>query len=235
MDEIFERPLLPIDIDIDIDIQIGDNFNGALNTRYINPPTCYEIPEARLKYSDANKLAKSMEIKKNSRFFCFVDGKFVFGDFIEALIVHNNYEVEELTISTLSMNQNNVDSLQNLIKGDFVKKLNLIVSDYFFSHERRGLVSYIYQELDIEDKFQLAVASSHCKTATIKTANGGFIVIHGSANLRSSSNIEQFAIEESQSLFNFVDATNKAIIEKYKTIDKSVRNSTLWKTITFKD
>lgn len=225
MDEIFIRPLAEIDINIDIEIE------NNLSTRYITPPQLYEIPEQYLKYQRAEKLAKDLVIRKGTRHFVFIDGKFIFGDFIEALIVNNNYHVEELTISTLSMSQNNIDSLQNLITGNYVDKLNLIVSDYFFSHERNQLIKYAYQELDIDNKFQLAVAASHCKIATIKTHNGGFIIIHGSANMRSSSNIEQIVVEESENLFNFVDELNQSILEKYQTINKSIRHSKLWNLI----
>ena len=136
-----------------------------------------------------------------------------------------------MTISTLSMNQNNVDSLANLLQGDYVQNLNLIVSDYFFAHERNGLIPYIYQELDKDDKFQLAAAGTHCKLCIIETECGKKIVIHGSANLRTSSNIEQFVIEESEELYNFNNDFQNRIIEKYKTIKKSLRVGKLWDVI----
>lgn len=224
MDELFEfRDLADIDLNI--------NVSGEFESRYISPPKCFEIPERFLKYRNAEKLAKDISITKNSRHFVFVDGSFHFGDFIEALIVVKNYHVKKLNIQTLSMSQNNVDSLANLLRGGFVDELNLIVSDYFYSHERQLLVNYIYDELDRDNKFQLAVASSHCKIATIETHNGGKILIHGSANLRSSSNIEQIMIEENETLFNFVDEVNISILEKYKTINKSLRRSKLWQVV----
>lgn len=207
------------------------DFEATFETRYINPPKSKEISEINLKYANAEKLAKEIKIKRNSRYFVVVNGSFIFGDFIEALVVENNYHVKKMTISTLSLSENNVDSLANLINGNYVDELNLIVSDYFYSHERHNLTPYIFQELDKDNKFQLAAASTHCKLCIFETHDGEKIVIHGSCNLRSSSNIEQFVIEESPALYDFNDEYQMQIVEKYKTINKSVRDNTLWKTI----
>lgn len=197
-------------------------------TRYIKPPKCKEIPERRMKYSLAIDLAKNMLPEKGCRYFAITDGKFIAGDFIEAFVTEHNIHVKSMTISTLSLSENNVDSLANLFEGGFVDELNLIVSGFFFSHERHDLIPYLYQELDKENKFQLAVADTHCKTCIFETHDGRFFVMHGSANLRSSSNIEQLCIEESKELYDFNFEYQAAIIEKYKTIRKPLRDATLW-------
>jgi hypothetical protein len=213
---------------------IGFEFEGNFETRYIKPPKCKEISENNLKYYNAQKLATDIKIKKGSRYYTIINGSFIFGDFIEALIVENDYHVKEMTISTLSLSENNVDSLATLLNNNFVDKLNLVISDYFYSHERFNLTPYIFRELDKNNKFQLAACSTHCKTCIIETHCGLFITMHGSCNLRSSSNIEQFCIEESKNLYIFNDNYQKEIIEKYKTINKSVRGKKLWEAVTLK-
>lgn len=200
-------------------------------SRYIKPPACKEIPERYLKYSLAEDLAKEIPPGKGMRVFVLIDGTFIAGDFIEAFMVQHNLHAKRISISTLSLSQNNVDSLKNLIDGDFVDEVNLIVSDYFFSHERRGLVEYMQEVLDIDDKFQLAAAGSHCKITLIETHCGMKIVIHGSANLRSSSNIEHLCIEESPELFDFNQQVMDSIIETYKIINKPIRYKTLWQQV----
>jgi hypothetical protein len=209
-------------------ISVNIKSNKKFNSRYITPPPCHQIEESFLKYKYAADLAKDVVIDKGVRHFVIIDGTFVFGDFIEALIVEKNYLVKHMLISTLSMNQNNVDSLKNLIVGDYVQNLDLIVSDYFYSHERHELVPYLYEKLDIDDKFQLAVAGTHCKICAFETECGKKIVIHGSSNLRSSSNIEQFIIEESEAIYDFNKEIHDNIVEKYKTIKKSLRYKKLW-------
>ena len=200
-------------------------------SRYIKPPICKEIPEHRMKYELAEDLANDLLFQKNMRAFVLINGTFIAGDFIEAVIVKNNFHVKSLTLSTLSLSQNNVDSFRNLLEGNYVDELNVIVSDYFFSHERHGLVKYMYETLDNDNKFQLAAAGTHCKLTLIETRCGLNIVMHGSANLRSSSNIEHICIEESKELFDFNNTVQMAIIEKYKTIRKSVRYTEIWQAV----
>lgn len=112
----------------------------------------------------------------------------------------------DLHIATLSLSQENIDSLANLLHGDFVRRIHLYVSDYWFSHERHknGLVPYAYRELDLGgDAFQLTVTGSHAKIALIETDLGARYCLHGSANLRSSASIEQITLEHHPELHAF--------------------------------
>jgi hypothetical protein len=211
--------------------KISINTNKTFENRYIKPPKTKDIPYKKLKYQKAVDLVNDIDFKSLDRVFCLVSGNFIFGDFIEAFIVQNNILVEEMIISTLSYSQDNIDSFQNLIKSDYLQKLDLIVSDYFFAHERNKLIKNTYEQLDIDNKFQLAVAGTHCKTYQFKTEGGKHIIIHGSVNLRSSSNIEQFVIEDNEDLYNFNKEYQNKIIEKYKTIEKSIRGENLYNLI----
>lgn len=201
------------------------------NSRYFAPKKSKEINEKFLKYRNAEQLANDINFNENNRFFVIIDGSFFFGDFIEAFIVKHNIHVKKMTISTLSMNKNNVDSLANLINGNYVDELNLILSDYFYSHEKHDLIPYIYETLDIDNKFQLSFAGTHCKICIFETVNKRKFVFHGSANLRSSSNIEQIMLEESEGLYNFMDEIQSNILEEYKTINKSLRGNKLWQIV----
>jgi hypothetical protein len=188
--------------------------------RYIKCPTS---TTKVINYENVEQLSRDVEIFKNERYYCLTDGNFIFGDFIEAFLVCRNMNAKELTISTLTLSEGNIDSLRGLIDGGFVDKLNLIVSDHFFSYERDNLIEYIYETLDIENKFQLSVCNIKSKVVLIQTEdNGGRkYVIHGSANLSSSNSIEQFCIEENEVLFDFNKNILNKIIENFKTINKS--------------
>lgn len=139
-----------------------------------------------------------------------------------------------MTISTLSMNQNNVDSLANLMHGGYIGELNLIISVYFWANERSSLIPYIYEKLDIDNRFQLAVAGVHTKTCQFVTDGGRKVVMHGSANLRSSGNVEQFTMEENPELYDFYDEKFNLVLAKYGTIKKAIRSNELWNTISKK-
>lgn len=220
---------------------LGGNFKprhvcGMTQSRFIEPHDCEDINEVHIKYANAEKLASDIgDIPVGYRAFVILCGKFIFGDFLEALIVKNNWQCEELTISTLSMSRENVDSLANLVNGGFLKQLNLIVSHYYFATERRDLMPYIYDKLDVNDILQLAVASVHTKIAMIRTTCGKKITIHGSANLRTSSNIEQIVIEHSADLFDFCATVHHNIIAMHKTINKPIRSNLLWQQVLADD
>lgn len=216
----------------DFNVKTNIDFTTQFESRYMKPVKLKSLPERFLFFSNAQKIAESINIEDNTRNFIIVSGNFVFGDLIEAIIYKFNLKVERLLISTLSISENNIDSLKNLFHGNFLERLDLIVSDYFYSHERFNLIPYLLKELDYENRLQLAIAASHTKIALLKTVHGKHIVIHGSANLRSSNSIEQICIEENEALYYFNEQFHDKIIEKYKTINKAVRDKTLWQTIT---
>jgi hypothetical protein len=210
--------------DIEIDL------NVEFETKYIKPPQTKKLPYKKLKYSKAEKLAKELNFKELDRAFVIVNGSFIFGDFIEAFIIENQINVLEMTISTLSYSKDNIDSLKNLINAEYIQQLNIIVSDYFFSHEKNKLIKYTYEQFE-NDNFQLTTAGTHCKICQFKTEGNKYIVIHGSVNLRSSGNIEQFVIEDNESLYTFNKEYQDRIIDKYKTINKTIRSKQLWQQV----
>lgn len=215
--------------DIGFDDFNSDDFNlmgideDAEENRYTKPKI-YKVSPHFVSYDNAEKLAKDLRLNFNERSDVIVSGNFIFGDFIEAYITTHNATCKKMTISTLSLSQENADSLRTLLEFGFVEELNLVVSAYFYAHERRTLIPYIYKELDYKNKFQLAIAGIHTKTCQFETLGGRKIIIYGSANLRSSGNIEQFTIEENAELYNFYDELFSRIIQKYNTIRKPLRS-----------
>ncbi len=206
-------------------------FDSAKSKHRIHSPAFQpEMIPQRVKYKNAIQLAKDIGLLNNpgARVFAVVDGSFIFGDFIEAFLVTHNMLAKRMVISTLSMSQDNIDSLKNLIIGDYLHQLDIVVSDYFYSHERGNLVKYMYEHLDINNRFQLAVCRTHTKITLIETECGQFFTIHGSANLRSSDNIEMFEIENCRALYDFNAAWHDEVINKYQTINKSVRSIESW-------
>lgn len=224
-----------ISLNFDVDIKLPDFGETAIEQRIHKPKYHKPIKAKNIKYDNAVKMAKDIGgLNPNERVNCLIAGNFIFGDFVEAFIVENDLSVKNLSISTLSMSQENVDSLENLLSWGYVDKLNLLVSSYFWGHERWKLVPYIFEKLDIDDKFQLAVSANHCKIVLIETNAGDKIVIHGSANLRSSDCIEQITIENDKELFDFHSDFIGVIVDKFKTIDKEIkgnRGKKLWQQV----
>lgn len=207
-------------------------FNEQIDKRIHKPKTIRSYKERQIKYDNAELMAKEITIEKGIRIFSFISGNFVFGDLIEAICVKHDFFIKKMTICTLSMSPENIESLKTLLECKYVNELNLIVSDYFYGHERFKMIPVIFEKLDYKNRFQLSVARIHAKMCIFETYCGMKIVIHGSANLRSSDNIEQIDIEENEELFNYSDEFLSKIVTEYQTINKNVGGKKLWEAVT---
>lgn len=202
----------------------------AMPTRYTPPlPPITGIPAL---YKNAAKLAKELKVENGQRYNVIVSGDFVFGDFIAAYIWEHKKTVENMLISTLSLNQKNIEALARLMDKQLIRRLDMVLSIYFYGNERFQLIPYLYKKLDKEDRFQLAIAGIHTKITQFKTTDGQKIVVHGSANLRSSGNVEQFTIEENPVLYDFYEDCFTKVLERFGTIKKDIRHHQLWDVIT---
>lgn len=227
-----------MEFDLDIDIDLGgfdidiDGSNRQEKNRFVLPKIHKKVKNTAVKYEYAEDLAKDLgqNVLDGERIHSVVSGNFIFGDFFEALAVNYNLLIDDITLSTLSLGKDNVDSFNNLLAGDYLKSLNIIVSDYFWSHNRQN-APYIYNKLDIGNMFQLAVAGTHTKIALMRIG-GKKIVIKGSANLRSSRCVEEFTVETCAELYDFHKEWHDEILKDYGTIKKSIRASQLFDNIT---
>lgn len=207
------------------DIENLDGFNpdildtDGVETRIMQPRIKTPVP---ISFKFARRMAEAIQLTQGAHYYGIVSGQFIFGDLLEAIIVDGQNHIKSLDIATLSVSQDNIDSLRTIMDSGFCLRLSLVVSHYFYSHERRGLIPYIYQELDRGGRFQLSVAGSHCKIACFETFEGLKFTIHGSANLRSSSNTEQFSIVEDPAFFDFNMEYINTIHEHYKTINQNI-------------
>lgn len=187
-------------------------------------------------YENAKKLAKRTRLNKGERFDVFIGGNFIFGDFLEAYLTTYNVKCVEMIISTLSLSQENIDNIANLINHNYIDKLSLFISVYFYAHERGTLIPYIYSKLNTSKcDFQLTITDTHTKTIQFQTLGGKYIVCHGSANLRSCGNVEQITLEENPELYKFYRTFFRTIEDEYKTIRQPIRSNKLQKVIKWSD
>lgn len=212
---------------------------GPFATRYLKPKVTFFNAD-QITSDNARKLAHDIgEIREGHRVDTIISGSFIFGDFFEQYLREHNLTTERMVVATLSLSKDNVDSFARLLREGVVKHLDLIVSSYFYANERHtgGLIPYIVEELDLlsgGDRFQLAVCGSHCKITLFETDKGDKIVAHGSANLRSSANIEQVCIEGNSELYSFYLDAFDNIIDRYKTINREIRYTELFEVVSRK-
>ena len=106
--------------------------------RYIKPKFSKRV--ITVKYENAQKLVKGISLFPGEQIHTIVNSNFIFGDLIESLIIDKDVICEDLYISTLSMSQNNIDSLSGLVHSGRDKKLTHTIANYFYSNEKNKLM-----------------------------------------------------------------------------------------------
>lgn len=178
---------------------------------------CREIPKLSYEpvmFDNAVKMADKITWGKD--YIALTAGSFVFGDFLEALCLKKSIMPDVIYITTLGMNENNIDSLVNIVEYLGCKKINLIISHYFAGVERHNLIPYMEQEFKGKP-INVAVLRSHMKTCVIKSSKGNAVLL-GSANLSSSNNVECFQIIFSEDAVDFMEKRLNNIMQRFTVL-----------------
>ena len=212
------------DFDIDMDgfdfSQAEESSQTAIYTRPVvkRPKTvCYDRAE---------DFARDIVLDNNLETFAYVSGDFVFGDFMEALVDLGKLSARRMCVQTLSLNDENIDSIRNIVEWEQVERLDVVLSDYWYAHERKkgGLVGYLFDEWDLPGlELHVAFCRNHAKVWTVETRSGNALTVQGSANLRSSDNIEQLHISPDKGLHDFCAGYIRGLVEEYDVVRQERR------------
>ena len=172
--------------------------------------------------TDINKKTKNYikpinaEIIKNyipkigQNVFFLMNGNCQFVDFIFEFIKCLNNPVEEIWLTTLSLNRYTFDILDKILPKT-VK--NILVSSYFLATDNDQTLFKMKQEKRLLN-YQIGFFRNHTKMVLIKSGENYFLFT-GSANLRSSGTIEQFSIYNDKNIYNFNKNWINQLIQKY--------------------
>lgn len=230
------------DLDFSLsDVSRGGADDGIETTRY-DRPRVYDNVLGEVSYEHARDFVDGLDLSEGYRAFAFVSGNFVFGDVLEAMVERRKVAPRLMTVQTLSMSEENVDSLRNVVDmmGGRLERLRIVLSVYFWGHEHRPgqLVPYLYERLDVPGLYlDVAFASIHTKIVSVETLAGRHLVMDGSANLRSSRNVEQVRVECDDGLYEYVERFADRVFAAYSTINRDqpyprpVRGNRLWGAI----
>ena len=216
---------------LDFDVSKMDEVEGDDGLgcpRYLLPRVYSQMIKKPVLWDYAIDFAKGLDLRPGYRAMCFVSGNFILGDVIEALVTLGRVNLRRLTIQTLTFSQENVDSLWNVCDmSPDLESLRIIAGGYFWAHEHKpgGVIPYLLQELDQGDVLEIAFAAIHTKIISFETTDGLHVVMHGSANLRSSRSIEQLMVECDDDLYECVEHFAGKVIDSYSIIDKTKSKS----------
>lgn len=168
----------------------------------------HEIKSMFVHYKNAAELVKQIKYfpEKNTATYIWLEGNFIFGDFITQFIVQHQIKLKELTIITLSITRQNIEALDELIKQDYCDKITLCLSDYYIRTEKIKQTKTIELLTKINNEnanFNLYSTETHQKIVLLHTSMDNKIVFHGSANMKGSQNFEQLMIDNNNELYDF--------------------------------
>lgn len=237
-----KKPLFNLDFGLDLDFDV-DDFDLVSDkkrkprgikqqaVRILRPRMDLEGVTLHRAYENAEAFARQIDLTHGARTFAWISGSFIFGDIVEALITARKVGIKRLYIASLSISQDTVDSLKNvmLLMGTELEKLVLVLSGFVYSHQKYNLVPYMYRELDDpQNRVQIAFGRYHNKIITLETVHGHTITIHGSANACSNGSIEQIMIEvDDRELHDFNARIMDDIAERFGTINHGANYSRL--------
>jgi len=206
------------------------HFDGE-DRLYKKPKELRPCHDKYIKFEYAADFVKSFKFPPNDGEFIYaiVSGSFIFGDILLPIAARSGGG-HRMDICTLSMSKENIDMFYQMFSEGHIREANFILSDYFYAHERGkgGLFHYLVDSLVKPQKWpvKISIASVHTKIVMFKNKEYD-IIISGSANLRSSANVEQFEMRNSPGLYEFNREWMDKIHEKFDVVKKPIRSRNL--------
>jgi hypothetical protein len=143
-------------------------------------------------------------------------GRYDFAE-LAAGVIDRLGPVNHLRAATLAFSRRNLDLLTRLLDAGAVRRLTLLCSKFFARHNGE-----VYQALRdaFRDRGQRAAASrSHCKIVCMDFAAGDPLLLEGSPNLRTNSNLEQLVMIRDRAAHDFRAAFIDSEVDAHEGAD----------------
>lgn len=148
-----------------------------------------------IKPENAQPIIDALPVEPGDHMHAIVAGDFVFCDLLTRIA--QQLGPAALTVSTLSLSSKNVDALADGIAAGHISSFRLLLSHYFQSTSKE-----IFTQIEAKLGKCVSVARTHAKVALFDLPDRK-LVIEGSANLRSSGNLEQISVFSDPDLYAF--------------------------------
>lgn len=149
---------------------------------------------------NALALLPHLPTNPDERTHAVLRGDFVLCDIIPA-IIRERGRCPQLHIATLGMSGANAECLAALHQAGLIGAITICCSVYFRQVDRTATSPEVERHLGGIAK--IIVSRNHAKVICLPTESGDHYVIEGSANLRSSDNLEQIAVFNDPDLGDF--------------------------------
>ncbi len=136
----------------------------------------------------------------DERLHCVLRGDFVLCELIPLIIAHRG-ACSHLRVATLGLSAANAEQLANLFTAGLIGELTIVASHYFQQVDKTTTYRQVCAIL--AGKARIVITRSHAKVILLPTTAGDYYIIEGSANLRSSDNLEQMLVMNDQETHDF--------------------------------
>lgn len=167
-----------------------------------------------IKPDNARPIIPLLPTNPDERLHCMLRGDFVLCDLIPLIIAHRG-GCPHLRVATLGLSAANAECLANLHRAGLITRITLVASHYFQQVDKTTTFQQVRSIL--ANCARLVICRSHAKVILLPTTGGDFFVLEGSANLRSSDNLEQMLILNDQETHDFHGAWMDALADEYAT------------------
>lgn len=161
---------------------------------------------------NARPIISLLPVDPDDRLHCMLRGDFVLCDLIPLIIAHRG-ACPHLRVATLGLSAANAEQLANLHAGGLIARITLVASHYFQQVDKTTTFQQVQSIL--AGRAELVICRSHAKVILIPTTSGDFYVLEGSANLRSSDNLEQMLVTNDQETHDFHASWIDALATEY--------------------
>jgi hypothetical protein len=153
--------------------------------------------------ANADEVVTALPAREGDVTHGVVPGDFVFCDIVPRVIAKHGCP-PRLDLATLSMSEDNVNTLLGVLNRPEQPAMSLLASVYFWE-TNQSIARAVETRLVPHPRFRAATGRQHTKLMIFDYPDKAW-VIAGSANLRSSNCYEQFAIFAERDVLNFYRA-----------------------------
>ncbi len=113
------------------------------------------------------------------------------------------YDLIEIYIAVYRMNLLSVNKLKSIIDAGNIK-CSILLSSFFRENKRyERWAEELIMYADKKENVKVSFAVNHAKVFIAKTKDLKYIVFEGSGNLSDNARIEQYLIEDNETVYNF--------------------------------
>ncbi len=131
-----------------------------------------------------------------------ISGRYALWNCVPAILALAECSIDILHVATLGFSKSNIDDMAELLDAGQIGAVSLLASHYF-KGTSTGIYEHAVEQLAKRPGTRFLSCRQHAKLLLIALADGRFVSVESSANLRSCKNIETVTLIGSPEVYRF--------------------------------